>query len=87
MTACCVFFAYGTEGWPTSYAVEILRGETVVYTDSVENNTASSIMLTGLQIASPDAVRVTITAWSRRIIAPASPKCVPESCKSGRNTI
>ena len=64
MTACCVFFAYGTEGWPTSYAVEILRGETVVYTESVENNTASSIMLTGLQIASPDAVRVTITAWS-----------------------
>lgn len=64
LTACCVFFSYGAEGWPTDYTVEILSSGTVMYTKSVEANTASSIMVTGLQIESPDAIRVTITAWS-----------------------
>lgn len=46
LTACCVFFSYGAEGWPTDYTVEILSSGTVMYTKSVEANTASSIMVT-----------------------------------------
>ena len=66
LQACSVYFpddAY--DGVPENFAVEVKQGGTAYYTKTYTGNTAASVALEGFTVNNPDAIRVTVTKWSR----------------------
>lgn len=66
LQACSVHFpgnAY--DGVPEDFTVEVKQGGTAYHTRTYTGNTASSVSLEGFTVNNPDAIRVTVTKWSR----------------------
>lgn len=66
LQACSVYFpgnAY--DGVPEDFTVEIKQGGTAYHTRTYTGNTAPSVSLEGFTVNNPDAIRVTVTKWSR----------------------
>lgn len=66
LQACSVYFpgnAY--DGVPENFTVEVKQGGTAYHTRTYTGNTASSVSLEGFTVNNPDAIRVTVTKWSR----------------------
>lgn len=66
LQACSVYFpddAY--DGVPEDFTVEVKQGGTAYYTKTYTGNTAASVSLEGFTVNNPDAIRVTVTKWSR----------------------
>lgn len=66
LQACSVYFpddAY--DGVPEDFTVEVKQGGTAYYTKTYTDNTAASVALEGFTVNNPDAIRVTVTKWSR----------------------
>lgn len=66
LQACSVYFpdnAY--DGLPEDFTVEVKQGGTAYHTRTYTGNAASSVSLEGFTVNNPDAIRVTVTKWSR----------------------
>lgn len=66
LQACSVYFpddAY--DGVPEDFTVEVKQGGTAYYTKTYTGNTAASVAMEGFTVNNPDAIRVTVTKWSR----------------------
>lgn len=66
LQACSVYFpdnAY--DGLPEDFTVEVKQNGTAYYTRTYTGNTAPSVSLDGFTVNNPDAIRVTVTKWSR----------------------
>lgn len=66
LQACSVYFpdnAY--DGLPEDFTVEVKQGGTAYHTRTYTGNTAPSVSLEGFTVNNPDAIRVTVTKWSR----------------------
>lgn len=66
LQACSVYFpgnAY--DGVPENFTVEVKQGGTAYHTRTYTGNTAPSVSLEGFTVNNPDAIRVTVTKWSR----------------------
>lgn len=65
LQACSVYFPTAAEdGIPVDFCVEIVQNGVVLYTESLENNLADHVSLTGFTVYDPDTIRVTVTRWS-----------------------
>lgn len=62
---------------PADFTVEIMQGRTAYYTKTVTGNTASSIALDGFTVNNPDAIRVTVTKWSKENRRIRIPEIIP----------
>lgn len=66
LQACSVYFPDNDyDGLPEDFTVEIKQGGTAYHTRTYTGNTASSVSLEGFTVNNPDAIRVTVTKWSR----------------------
>ena len=66
LQACSVYFpgnAY--DGVPEDFTVEVKQGGTAYHTRTYTGNTAPFVSLEGFTVNNPDAIRVTVTKWSR----------------------
>ena len=62
---------------PADFTVEVMQGRTAYYTKTVTGNTASSIALDGFTVNNPDAIRVTVTKWSKENRRIRIPEIIP----------
>lgn len=66
LQACSVYFPSNAyDGVPEDFTVEVKQGGTAYHTRTYTGNTASSVSLEGFTVNTPDAIRVTVTKWSR----------------------
>lgn len=66
LQACSVYFPGNDyDGLPEDFTVEVKQGGTAYHTRTYTGNTASSVSLEGFTVNNPDAIRVTVTKWSR----------------------
>lgn len=66
LQACSVYFPDNDyDGLPEDFTVEVKQGGTAYHTRTYIGNTASSVSLEGFTVNNPDAIRVTVTKWSR----------------------
>ena len=66
LQACSVYFPTAEyDGVPDTFKVEIFQGGTAYYTKNFTNNTESTFHLDGFTVMNPDAIRVTVSKWSR----------------------
>lgn len=66
LQACSVYFPSNAyDGVPEDFTVEVKQGGTAYHTRTYTGNTASSVSLEGFTVNNPDAIRVTVTKWSR----------------------
>ena len=66
LQACSVYFPDNDyDGFPEDFTVEVKQGGTAYHTRTYTGNTASSVSLEGFTVNNPDAIRVTVTKWSR----------------------
>lgn len=66
LQACSVYFpANDYDGLPEDFTVEVKQGGTAYHTRTYTGNTDSSVSLEGFTVNNPDAIRVTVTKWSR----------------------
>ena len=66
LQACAVYFpTMDYDGVPDTFTVDIRQGGTVYYTKTFTGNTEHSIFLDGFSVMDPDAIRVTVSKWSR----------------------
>lgn len=66
LQACSVYFPDNDyDGLPEDFTVEIKQGGTAYHTRTYTGNTASFVSLEGFTVNNPDAIRVTVTKWSR----------------------
>ena len=66
LQACSVYFPDNDyDGLPEDFTVEVKQGGTAYHTRTYTGNTASSVSLEGFTVNNPDAIRVTVTKWSR----------------------
>ena len=66
LQACSVYFPDDVyDGVPEDFTVEVKQGGTAYYTKTYTGNTAASVALEGFTVNNPDAIRVTVTKWSR----------------------
>ena len=66
LQACSVYFPDNDyDGLPENFTVEVKQGGTAYHTRTYTGNTASSVSLEGFTVNNPDAIRVTVTKWSR----------------------
>ena len=66
LQACSVYFPTAEyDGVPDTFKVEIFQGGTAYYTKTFTNNTESTFHLDGFTVMNPDAIRVTVSKWSR----------------------
>lgn len=66
LQACSVWFS--TQPWdgiPVDFTVEVLQGGTAYFTESVTDNDQTSVSFDGFTVQNPDAIRVTVTRWSK----------------------
>lgn len=78
LQACSIYFPSADwDGVPADFTVEIMQGRTAYYTKTVTGNTASSIALDGFTVYNPDAIRVTVTKWSKENRRIRIPEIIP----------
>lgn len=66
LQACSVYFPGNDyDGLPEDFTVEVKQGGTAYHTRTYTGNTASSVLLEGFTVNNPDAIRVSVTKWSR----------------------
>lgn len=66
LQACSVFFpTQEYDGVAEDFTVEVREGGTARYTKAYTGNTAASVALEGFTVNNPDAIRVTVTKWSK----------------------
>lgn len=66
LQACSVYFPDNDyDGYPVDFTVEVKQSGTVYYTKTFTGNTDKSVSITGFTVYNPDAIRVTVTKWSR----------------------
>ena len=66
LQACSVHFPEnGYDGLPEDFKVEVKQGGTAYYTQTYTNNTAAGVSMEGFTVNNPDAIRVTVTKWSK----------------------
>lgn len=66
LQACSIYFPTADwDGVAADFTVDVMQGGTAYYTKTVAGNTASSIALDGFTVNNPDAIRVTVTKWSK----------------------
>ena len=66
LQACSVYFPTAEyDGYPVDFTVEVRQGGTAYFTREFTGNTATQINLDGFTVNNPDAIRVTVTKWSR----------------------
>lgn len=66
LQACSVYFPDNDyDGLPEDFTVEVKQGGTAYHSRTYTGNTASSVSLDGFTVNNPDAIRVTVTKWSR----------------------
>lgn len=66
LQACSVFFsASDYDGVAEDFTVEVKQGGTAYYTKTFTGNAERSVSLTGFTVYNPDAIRVTVTKWSK----------------------
>ena len=66
LQACSVYFPTAAyDGVPDTFTVEVMQGGTAYYTKSFTGNTESDINLDGFTVMNPDAIKVTVSKWSR----------------------
>ena len=66
LQACSVYFPDNDyDGLPEDFTVEVKQGGTAYHTRTYTGNTAPSVSLEGFTVNNPDAIRVTVTKWSR----------------------
>ena len=66
LQACSVYFPGNDyDGLPEDFTVEVKQGGTAYHTRTYTGNTSSSVSLEGFTVNIPDAIRVTVTKWSR----------------------
>lgn len=66
LQACSVYFpgnAY--DGVPEDFTVEVKQGGVAYHTRTYTGNTEAHVALEGFTVNNPDAIRVTVTKWSR----------------------
>lgn len=78
LQACSVFFPHADyDGVADTFTVEILQGGTAYFTKSFAGNTDAEIQLDGFTVNNPDAIRVTVTKWSKPYRRMRVPEIVP----------
>lgn len=78
LQACSIYFPSADwDGVPADFTVEVMQGRTAYYTKTVAGNTASSIALDGFTVNNPDAIRVTVTKWSKENRRIRIPEIIP----------
>ena len=66
LQACAVYFPDNDyDGYPVDFTVEVKQGGTVYYTKTFTGNTDKVASMFGFTVYNPDAIRVTVTKWSR----------------------
>lgn len=66
LQACSVYFSeHPDDGVPEDFTVEVRQNGTAFYTATVTGNTATSASFRGFTVYDPDAIRITVTKWSR----------------------
>ena len=66
LQACNVYFPDDDyDGVPEDFTVEVKQSGTAYYTKTYTGNTAASVAMEGFTVNNPDAIRVTVTKWSR----------------------
>lgn len=66
LQACAVYFPDNDyDGYPVDFTVEVKQGGATYYTKTFTGNTDKAVSLTGFTVYNPDAIRVTVTKWSR----------------------
>lgn len=66
LQACSVFFPdNGYDGIPVDFTIEVKQGGVARCTKEFTGNTAASVALEGFTVNDPDAIRVTVTKWSK----------------------
>lgn len=66
LQACSVYFPTAEyDGVPDTFTVEVKQGGTAYYTKTFTGNTESTFHLDGFTVMNPDAIRVTVSKWSR----------------------
>lgn len=66
LQACSVYFPDNDyDGLPEDFTVEVKQGGKAYHTRTYTGNTAPSVSLEGFTVNNPDAIRVTVTKWSR----------------------
>lgn len=66
LQACSVYFPGNDyDGLPEDFTVEVKQGGTAYHTRTYTGNTDPSVSLEGFTVNNPDAIRVTVTKWSR----------------------
>ena len=66
LQACSVYFPDNDyDGLPEDFMVEVKQGGTAYHTRTYTGNTVSSVSLEGFTVNNPDAIRMTVTKWSR----------------------
>nr|DAU90721.1 MAG TPA: hypothetical protein [Caudoviricetes sp.] len=66
LQACSVYFSTDPlDGYPVDFTVEVKQGGTAYFSKSFTGNTAASVSLDGFTVNNPDAIRVTVSKWSR----------------------
>lgn len=78
LQACSIYFPTADwDGVAADFTVEVMQGGTAYYTKTVAGNTASSIALDGFTVNNPDAIRVTVTKWSKENRRIRIPEIIP----------
>lgn len=78
LQACTIFFPDADyDGVADSFTVEVKQGGTAYYTKTFTGNAESEIPLDGFTVNNPDAIRVTVTKWSKPYRRMRVPEIVP----------
>lgn len=66
LQACSVWFPDNDyDGIPVDFTVEVKQGGTAYFTKTFTGNTDASVSMDGFTVNNPDAIRVTVTKWSK----------------------
>lgn len=65
LQACSVYFPGGADGVAADFTVEVKQGGTAYFSKSYTGSWAEHVSLDGFTVYNPDAIRVTVTKWSR----------------------
>lgn len=78
LQACAVYFPSNQyDGVAEDFTVEVKQGGTAYFTQQVTGNTAENVSFDGFTVNNPDAIRVTVTKWSKPSRRMRVPEIVP----------
>lgn len=78
LQACSVYFPDNKyDGVAEDFTVEVKQGGTAYFTQQVTGNAATSVSFDGFTVNNPDAIRITVTKWSKPSRRMRVPEIVP----------